>query len=81
MKRARAKVFKTGGSQAVRLPKEFRVRGREVLIRRVGEAIILEPIRGARGWPDAFRAAFEGPPEPLIERYPQGKHEREKIDI
>jgi antitoxin VapB len=32
-----------GGSQAVRLPKEFRFEGNEVLIRKQGNAVVLEP--------------------------------------
>lgn len=39
-----AKIFWSGRSQAVRLPKEFRFDGEEVRIRRQGKAIILEPI-------------------------------------
>lgn len=39
----RAKLFKTGGSQAVRLPRRYRFEGRtEVLIRRQGKRIVLE---------------------------------------
>ena len=40
-----AKVFKHGNSQAVRLPKEFRVEGDEVEVSRVGRVIILRPKR------------------------------------
>ena len=40
-----AKLFNHGGSQAVRLPKEFRFEGKEVAIRREGDAVILEPLR------------------------------------
>jgi antitoxin VapB len=43
-----AKLFWSGRSQAVRLPKDFRFEGEEVRIRRQGEAVILEPI--ARDW-------------------------------
>jgi antitoxin VapB len=39
-----AKLFWTGRSQAVRLPKEFRFEGNEVRIRRQGESVILEPV-------------------------------------
>jgi antitoxin VapB len=39
-----AKLFKTGRSQAVRLPKEFRFKGKEVRIRRLGQGVLLEPI-------------------------------------
>jgi antitoxin VapB len=38
---ATARVFKSGNSQAVRLPKEFRVAGKEVEIFRRGEEIVL----------------------------------------
>jgi antitoxin VapB len=38
-----AKIFMHGRSQAVRLPKEFRLPGKEVRIRRVGNGILLEP--------------------------------------
>lgn len=40
-----AKLFKSGRSQAVRLPKEFRFEGNEVRIRREGQSVILEPVR------------------------------------
>jgi len=52
-----AKVFWTGRSQAVRLPKEFRVNADRVRIRRRGGAVILEPI--ARDW--AWLEAVVGP--------------------
>ena len=41
---ATAKLFWSGRSQAVRLPKDFRIEGSEVRIRRRGTAVILEPI-------------------------------------
>jgi antitoxin VapB len=39
-----AKLFKHGRSQAVRLPKEFRLPGTEVRVRRVGRGVLLEPM-------------------------------------
>jgi antitoxin VapB len=39
-----AKLFKHGRSQAVRLPKEFRMPGAEVRVRRLGRAVLLEPM-------------------------------------
>jgi antitoxin VapB len=39
-----AKIFKHGRSQAVRLPKEFRLPGKEVRVRRVGRGVLLEPM-------------------------------------
>jgi antitoxin VapB len=41
---ATAKLFKHGRSQAVRLPKEFRMPGTEVRVRRLGAGVLLEPI-------------------------------------
>jgi antitoxin VapB len=39
-----AKIFMHGRSQAVRLPKEFRLPGKEVRVRRIGRAVLLEPL-------------------------------------
>ena len=38
-----AKIFETGSSQAVRLPKQFRFSDSEVLIQRLGDAVMLVP--------------------------------------
>lgn len=38
-----AKLFMNGRSQAVRLPKEFRFKGTEVRVSKVGDKVILEP--------------------------------------
>lgn len=40
---ATAKLFRHGGSQAVRLPKAFRFDGTEVAIERRGNAVVLTP--------------------------------------
>ncbi len=42
---ATAKLFTHGRSQAVRLPKEFRFEGTEVRVSRVGDRVILEPLK------------------------------------
>ncbi len=39
-----AKLFANGRSQAVRLPVEFRMPGKEVRIKRVGRSVVLDPI-------------------------------------
>ena len=49
-----AKVFKSGNSQAVRIPKEFRIDDEEVEIRRKGRAILLEPRK--RSWTSLFES-------------------------
>jgi antitoxin VapB len=38
-----SKVFMSGNSQAIRLPKEFQVNDKELFIQRVGNSIILFP--------------------------------------
>lgn len=49
-----AKLFWSGRSQAVRLPKDFRFAGDEVRIRRHGNGVVLEPIAGDWAWLDAI---------------------------
>ena len=78
---SRAKVFWTGRSQAVRLPRAFRVSTREVSVRRDGDALVLEPIaleRDEKGWPLAFWAlAGAAPGFDVGER--RVPHEREDV--
>ncbi len=54
-----AKIFWTGRSQAVRLPKEFRLEGDEVRIRRHGSAVILEPLAEDWSWLDALAGRLD----------------------
>ena len=39
----KAKIFNNGNSQAVRLPKEFRFEGKEVIVRKVANGVLLIP--------------------------------------
>lgn len=56
MKTTRAKLFQDGGSQAIRLPKECRFTAqRQVLVRREGRCVILEP---ADEWSEKFRGCL-----------------------
>ena len=55
----KAKLFKNGNSQAVRLPKEFRLPGNEVKIYKEGDRLILEPIKMT--WDVMFEALDEFP--------------------
>lgn len=68
-----AKLFWSGRSQAVRLPKEFRFEGQEVNIRREGGRVILEAKDVEPDWiarvagtmdEDFERAVFDGRPGP-----------------
>lgn len=57
-----AKIFENGRSQAVRLPKQYRFTGEEVLVQRVGSAVVLLPkeaawqtfLNGLNGFTDDF---------------------------
>jgi antitoxin VapB len=71
MKTTRAKLFQNGGSQAVRLPRECRFPADqgEVLVRREGPRVILEPLDE---WPEEFRASL-GAWKEEIPRPPQGQ--------
>lgn len=40
-----ARIFTNGNSQAVRLPKEFRFEEEEVAIKKIGDMVILLPVR------------------------------------
>ena len=55
-KKNSAKVFWSGRSQAVRLPKDFRLDAEEVRIRRHGNALILEPLNSDWLWLDSLEA-------------------------
>jgi antitoxin VapB len=70
MKAIRAKLFQNGGSQAVRLPKAHRFAAqREVLVRREGRRVILEPVDE---WSPEFRRCLGSVAED-IPRPKQGK--------
>lgn len=64
MPETRAKLFQNGGSQAVRLPRECRFPEgqREVLVRREGNRVILEPIDE---WSEEFRSVLGAWNEPI----------------
>ena len=62
-----AKLFKSGRSQAVRLPRAFRFEGREVRVRRFGMGVLLEPTQVD---PDSWFAALDRFDEPFL---PEGR--------
>ena len=49
-----AKVFKNGGSQAIRLPKECRFSSDEVVVNKIGDIVILLPKQNK--WESFMRA-------------------------
>jgi antitoxin VapB len=50
----RARVFKSGNSQAIRLPKKFRFKGKEVAVFFLGQSIVLQPINET--WKDVYNS-------------------------
>lgn len=41
----RARLFRNGRNQAVRIPREFELPGEEVIIRKDGDRLIVEPVK------------------------------------
>ena len=73
-----AKLFKNGQSQAVRLPKEFRMEGTEVYIKKQGSAIILLPKE--RSWEPLFNSLNHFEKDFKLERnQPEEEQKRERL--
>ncbi len=67
-----ARLFVNGRSQAVRLPKKFRLPGTEVRVRRIGRGVLLEPVEApfdAKVW---FNALDQYLDEPFM---PEGRQQ------
>ena len=54
-----AKLFQSGRSQAVRLPKEYRFQGTEVAVKHFGNGVLLLPIEDPWQMLEAGLEAFE----------------------
>ena len=72
-----AKVFQTGRSQAVRLPKAFRFEGSEVAIKSFGRGVLLMPIDNR--WEVMLEAVNEFEVGFQLERANQCKQVREEF--
>jgi antitoxin VapB len=70
-----AKLFTTGRSQAVRLPKEFRFEGSEVFIRKEGDKVILS--EKPASWEDFFSASKRPTADFMAERVDVEAEKRE----
>ena len=74
----RAKLFKNGQSQAVRLPKHLRFEGTEVFARKLGTAVILLPVNDPWG---SLRQALGGFSDDFLsERAEPAVQDREGLD-
>jgi antitoxin VapB len=73
----KAKIFKSGNSQAVRLPKEFRFRSDEVEIFRRGDEVVLR--EGSKGMTHALELIASLPIEDLADEEDAPPKEREGL--
>lgn len=70
-----AKLFQNGGSQAVRLPAEYRIEGDEVQIEKIGNTLVLRPIK--RNWGEFFSNPNTAPDDFLQDRNDEPPQDRE----
>jgi antitoxin VapB len=75
----KAKVFWSGRSQAVRLPKGYRFQAEEVRIRRHGISVVLEPIAQDWVWLDELCGKLDPEIESFVNERPE-EQERPGLD-
>ncbi len=67
--------FKSGGSLAVRIPKEFRFDAKNVEIERRGASLIITPVPEKNGWPEGYIEKIRAnAADTDFIRHPQGEH-------
>ncbi|BAT58765.1 antitoxin VapB1 [Variibacter gotjawalensis] len=79
-----AKIFQSGNSQAVRLPKDFRFDVSEVEISRDGDAVILRPVQTREPWAGLKAAqalGFDETFSPNGREQPEEQHRPELDDL
>ena len=75
-----AKVFWSGRSQAVRLPKAFRLETDEVRIRRHGRSVILEPVAHDWDWLEVLASKVDEDFAAAVSEQPE-QQERPALDF
>ena len=73
-----AKLFQNGQSQAVRLPKEFRMEGDEVYIKKSGGNVVLIPKN--RSWQPLVDSLAKFSPDYMREREQPPQQKRPALD-
>ncbi len=68
------RLFRNGRNQALRIPREFELEGKEALIRKEGDRLIVEPIRKGR------LLALLATLEPLTESFPDVDNDLPPLD-
>lgn len=74
-----AKIFWSGRSQAVRLPKNYRFEEKEVRIHRRGNAVILEPVTRNWAWLDEIAGPLDADFLEAVNEQPE-EQERPQLD-
>jgi len=72
-----ARLFRSGRSQAVRLPKDYRFQGSEVAVKHFGNGVLLLPVDDPWTTLEAGLAGFE--PGFVIERQQPEEQQREAL--
>lgn len=72
-----AKIFKSGNSQAIRLPKAYRFEGKKVYLKRIGNALLLIPEENA--WNTLIEGVNQFSADFMIEREQPEEQEREAL--
>lgn len=70
-----AKLFQNGQSQAVRLPKEFRLPGESVYIKKQGNAVVLIP--QINSWDSLFESLDKFSDDYMVDREQPEQQERD----
>lgn len=71
----KAKLFQNGGSQAVRLPAEYRIDGDEVVIEKIGNTLVLRPVKPS--WTEFFSDPVKASDDFMEDRVDEPLQDRE----
>lgn len=72
-----AKVFDSGNSQAIRIPKKFKLKGKEAYITKIGDAIVILPMK--QKWNSLIGSIDKFSDDFLMDRSQPTLEKREKI--
>jgi antitoxin VapB len=72
-----AKVFDSGNSQAIRIPKKYKLKGKEAYITKIGDAIVILPMK--QKWNSLIGSLDKFSSDFLTERVQPDLESREEI--
>jgi len=67
------RVFNNGGSQAVTIPRQFRLSTKQATVRRRGDTLIIKPAKAAASWDELWEDLK--PLDDSFRRWPTGPTE------